>query len=172
MNLSDIEAGTEIFIDANIFIYHFTGVSDECSDFLNRCEHGEIIGITSVNVLLEVLHRLMMVEAVGKNLVKPPNIAKKLKNYPEKIKQLNEYATNTRRIIEMSITVKPMTAETMQLSHSSRINYGLMVNDSLIVANMLEEGVTQLASNDEAFSKIQELVVFKPGDVGLMICPP
>ena len=30
MKLSEIKAGSEIFVDSNIFIYHFTGVSDEC----------------------------------------------------------------------------------------------------------------------------------------------
>ena len=38
MKLDEIKTGSEVFIDANIFIYHFTGVSDECGDFLNRCE--------------------------------------------------------------------------------------------------------------------------------------
>ena len=65
-------AGASIFIDANIFIYHFTGVSEECSEFLTRCESREITGQTSINVILEVLHRLMMVEAVTKNLVSRP----------------------------------------------------------------------------------------------------
>ena len=60
MKLDEIEGSSEVFIDANIFIYHFTGVGDQCSDFLNRCEQGDLIATTSVNVLLEVLHRLMI----------------------------------------------------------------------------------------------------------------
>jgi len=87
LRLGRIEAGSEAFIDANIFIYHFTGVSDESS----RCEEGELTGVTSVNVLLEVLHCLMMIEAVNKKLVSPPNILKKLKKSPGKIKQLLDY---------------------------------------------------------------------------------
>jgi predicted nucleic acid-binding protein len=85
MTLKQIVSGTKVFIDANIFIYHFTGVSDECSDFLNRCERGDIFGITSANVLLEVLHRLMMIEAIRKKIVRPPNIVKKLKKIQRKI---------------------------------------------------------------------------------------
>jgi len=71
MRLDSIEPGSEVFIDANIFIYHFTGVSDESSNLLSRCEQGNLTGITSLNVLFEVLHCLMMVEAVRKKLVKP-----------------------------------------------------------------------------------------------------
>jgi predicted nucleic acid-binding protein len=37
MRLDEIEPGEKCFIDANIFIYHFTGASEECSSFLTRC---------------------------------------------------------------------------------------------------------------------------------------
>jgi predicted nucleic acid-binding protein len=57
MRLDDLPRATSIFIDANIFIYHFTGASGECTRFLARCEAGELAGVTSVSVLLEVLHR-------------------------------------------------------------------------------------------------------------------
>ena len=78
MTLDKIASGENVFIDSNIFIYHFTGVSDRCSDFLNRCEQKDLIAITSTNLLLEVLHRLMMIEVVNKKLITPPNIVKKL----------------------------------------------------------------------------------------------
>src|SRR3989338_9419845 len=131
MNLDSIKTGTKVFIDANIFIYHFTGVSNECSNFLTRCEQSDINGITSINVLLEVLHRLMMVEAVRKKLVEPPNIINKLKKHPEKIKELNEYNINTQKIKDMGITVYPISYEMFIKSYSFRLKYGLMVNDSV-----------------------------------------
>lgn len=165
--LDNIERGSKVFIDANIFIYHFTGVSEGCSNFLNRCEKGDIVGITSFNVYLEVLHRLMMIEAVRKDLVHPPNIAKKLKNHPEKIKQLNEYFIYTQKILEMGIAVKPISFEMVLKSHAIRAAYGLMVNDSLIIASIHEEGIKLLATNDEQFSKIEGLVIFKPHDVNI-----
>ncbi len=55
MTRDDLPRATSIFIDANIFIYHFTGASGECTRFLARCEAGELAGVTSVSVLLEVL---------------------------------------------------------------------------------------------------------------------
>jgi len=64
--LLELPAGQTVFIDANIFIYHFTGLSQECSSFLERCERGELWGVTAVHIILEVLHRLMMIEAVTK----------------------------------------------------------------------------------------------------------
>ncbi len=167
MSLRRIKSGSEVFIDANIFIYHFTGVSDECTDFLLRCEEGDITGITSVNVILEVLHRLMMIEAVRKRLVKPPDIVKKLQKNPGKIKRLSEYFINTQKILEMNIEVKPISFETILKSHSFRVGYGLMVNDSLIVATMYEEGIRALATNDSGFKKIDGLSLFSPTDVSI-----
>ena len=159
MKLIEIKAGSEVFVDSNIFIYHFTGVSDECSDFLSRCEREELIGMTSVNVILEVLHRLMMVEAVSKNIVKPPNIVKKLSKSPQKIKRLNEYFVNTEKIQDMGIGIKPLIFEKIIKSHVVRLSSGLMVNDSVIIASMKKEGVKLLATNDKAFKKLDEIGV-------------
>ena len=159
MKLPEIKAGSEVFVDSNIFIYHFTGVSDECSDFLSRCEREELIGMTSVNVILEVLHRLMMVEAVSKNIVKPPNIVKKLSKSPQKIKRLNEYFVNTEKIQNMGIGIKPLIFEKIIKSHVVRLSSGLMVNDSVIIASMKKEGVKLLATNDKAFKKLDEIDV-------------
>ena len=167
MKLAEIKAGSEIFVDSNIFIYHFTGVSDECSDFLGRCERGELIAMTSVNVILEVLHRLMMVEAVRKKLVEPPNIVKKLIKAPQKLKRLNEYFVNTEKIQDMGIAIKPLIFETIIKSHVVRLTSGLMVNDSVIIASMKQEGVKLLATNDKAFEKVDEIVVCTPEDIKL-----
>ncbi len=167
MKLDEIKTDSEVFIDANIFIYHFTGVSEKCGDFLNRCEQGDLNAITSVNVILEVLHRLMMVEAVKKNLVKPPNIVRKLNQGPEKIKGLNEHFVNTQKINEMGIEIRPVTFETVIKSQMVRMAYGLMVNDSVIVASMQEEGLKLLATSDTGFKKVDEILVYSPEDVDL-----
>lgn len=165
MMLNGINSGREVFIDANIFIYHFTGASGECSRFLNRCEQGDLQGVTSANVLLEVMHRLMMIEAVKKGLVIAPNIVKKLQKDPGKIKQLNEYFINTQKIMEMGITTKTISQENIIKSQSHRLKYGLMVNDSLIVTVMEEMNLSSLATNDKSLSKIKELSIYSAQDL-------
>jgi uncharacterized protein len=167
MKLDEIETGSDVFIDANILIYHFTGVCDECSHFLDRCERGDLRGLTSINVIPEVLHRLMMVEAVRKKLVRPPNIVKKLNKHPEVIKGLNEYFINTQKIHEIGIHIKPITFETVLKSQIIRAVYGLMVNDSLIIASMQEEGVKLLATNDSGFSEVDEILLCRPEGIDL-----
>jgi|AntAceMinimDraft_17_1070374.scaffolds.fasta_scaffold03693_8 predicted nucleic acid-binding protein len=163
--LTELPAGQTVFIDANIFIYHFTGLSQECSRFLERCERGDLWGITAVHVLLEVLHRLMMIEAVTKKLVTPGNVAKKLRTRPNVVKQLADYQTQTEAILEMGIEVVGLTSDTLRISHPYRRRGGLLVNDSLIAAVMEAEGISDIATADPDFSRVDGLRVYSPMDL-------
>lgn len=59
--LSEIPAGTSVFLDATIFIYHFTGASPSCRSLLARCEAGRLNALTSTLAVAEVTHRLMTI---------------------------------------------------------------------------------------------------------------
>ncbi|MCX8103173.1 MAG: type II toxin-antitoxin system VapC family toxin [Candidatus Bipolaricaulota bacterium] len=163
--LSKLPTGTRVFIDANVFIYHFTGVSQECREFLARCEHGEVFGVTGVFILLEVLHRLMMIEAETKRLVTPRNVAKKLKEKPEIVQRLTDYQTQVDAILEMGLEILPLDAEIVAMSERYRHEYGLLVSDSVTVALALSVGITALASADRDFERVRELALYKPTDV-------
>ena len=71
MELNNLPDGQKVFIDANIFIYHFTGASQECQEFLKSCLENKIIGFTATTILAEVCHRLMIMEAISKRLITP-----------------------------------------------------------------------------------------------------
>jgi len=165
MKLKDIHQGADIFIDANIFIYHFTGNSAECSDVLARCEAGELNGVTSTIVVAEVMHRMMLAEASLKKLAKAPHILKKLKERPQIVLRLADYFIAGQAIFEMEIKVYPLTPELILNSQAIRPRYGLMVNDSLIAATMREAGVEALATNDDGFSRVEWIKVYRPGDL-------
>jgi predicted nucleic acid-binding protein len=64
MQLEDVPNEEQIFVDANILIYHFSGISSACRTFLQRCESKQVEAFTGVHVLLEVAHRLMILEAL------------------------------------------------------------------------------------------------------------
>jgi predicted nucleic acid-binding protein len=64
--LKNIPSNTHVFVDSNIFIYHFLDVSVPCTNFLERIEMEDITAYTSTVVLSEVLHRLMIAEVVEK----------------------------------------------------------------------------------------------------------
>lgn len=163
--LSELLEGSRVFIDANIFVYHVTEISAQASEFLARCERGEIWGVTSTNVLLEALHRLMIIEARAKGLITSGNMAKKLKENPHLVKQLKEYQEQTAAILELGLEVLPLDAESVKISERYREEYGLLVNDSVTVALALSQGILALASSDRDFERVRELTVYKPTDI-------
>ena len=165
MTFKELEAGSEVFIDANIFIYHFLDMSADCSDFLALLEEGGYRGLTSVNVLTEVLHRMMMMEARTKNLVKSPGALKQLNKKPDLVRRLVEYSTIAQVVPDMGIRVLPLTPEHLLASQAIRAQYGLLINDSLIVTMMKESGVNNLATNDEAFRRVDGIRVYGPADI-------
>jgi len=170
LRLDEIPSGIECFVDANIFIYHFSGISEECSKFLRRCEEGDVVGVTATNVILEVLHRLMMIEAVRKGLITPPNVLRKLQKSPTIVRELGDYFSNVEKIPWMGIRILSFSWETVKSSQAIRARYGLMVNDSIIVAIMKERGIGALASNDDAFERVEDISLYRPRDITLL--PP
>ena len=118
-----------------------------------------------MNVLLEVLHRLMLVEVVKKKLLKPPNLVKKLQKQPGLVKKLNAYKINTIKIYQMGIEILGTDYNVILKSQDYREKYGLMVNDSVIVASMQEKELNVLATNDNGFSAVDEIMIYKPGDI-------
>jgi len=165
MKLSEFKAGETVFIDANIFIYHFTGVSEDCTLFLKRCEEGDLTGVTGMNILIEVLHRLMMIEAVTKGFAKPGDVAKKLKKEPDVVRKLTDYETNTLSIMDIGIELLPISEDTIKSSFQYRRKYGLLVNDSLTTAMMDLEGIINLATMDKDFLRVEGIRVYSPQDV-------
>jgi len=167
MKLTEIETGSKVFVDSNIFIYHFTGASDECSNFLERCERGKLHATTTVSVVREVLHCLMIVEATRNDLVQPPDVADKLRKSPQTVKFLNEYFINTEKIQYMNIAIKPVLFDTIINSHVVRLSSGLMINDSIIVAGMKQERINLLATGNRSFEQVNEIQICTPQDIKL-----
>lgn len=164
--LSDVPDGALVFVDANIFVYHFTGVSAECSRFLGQCERGNVTGLTGVHVLLEVLHRLKMVEAVTRGLVSPGNVARKLREHPEVVKELSQSEEQAEVVLRMGVELVPLDSGILAASRQYRSTYGLMVNDSVTAAMARQAGVEAIASSDKDFLRIPGFRVYSPGDLG------
>jgi hypothetical protein len=90
MKLDDLPDGARIFVDANILIYHFSGISLE----------------SGVHIVLEVTHRLMILEALQKGLITGGQPARKLQEQPEIIKVLHEYNQSVQHIPRLNIRVR------------------------------------------------------------------
>ena len=171
MRLDRVPAGTRIFLDANIFVYHFTGVSPQCTAALARCEGSDLLGVTSVHVLAEVTHRLMAIEAARKGLVTTGNVAAKLREHPEIVRGLTDYQTNLEALLTIGIEALSMEADDLVASGTVRRTTGLLTNDSLIVAMLRRERLRALATTDNDFHRVPDLRVYVPSDLAALLPP-
>jgi predicted nucleic acid-binding protein len=165
LRLDEAESGSRVFVDAAIFIYHFTAASQECKAFLERCETNDLDAVTSSVVVAEVAHRLMTIEAVAERLVSEGNVVRKLRKRPDLVRHLHKYQEQVERIPLMSVKVLPVEAGTLLRSAAVRSRYGLLVNDSLVVTSALDHGASVLASSDRDFDRVEHLQLISPTDL-------
>lgn len=165
MTLDEIPSGATVYVDANIFIYRFTRQSDQCRLFLARCCSMDLRCATGSHVILEVAHRLMMVEAVDRGLVSGRNIPSRLKRRPELVGALGDTRRWIEAVADFNITVLVPTWRIIESSLFWQRRYGLLVNDSVSAAMMDEHDITTIATNDRDFERIEGLSVHMPGDL-------
>jgi predicted nucleic acid-binding protein len=137
MRLADLRDGDSVFIDANIFIYHLGGRSVACKTLLERCARRELVGYTSTTILAEVVHRLMVAEAIQLGLVTSKTAVKRLKEDPDLVKRLSKYNEEVSKLTEINLVILSFTAEILMRSKEVRQREGLLTNDSLVVAFIL-----------------------------------
>lgn len=166
MTPDQIASGTRVFVDASVFVYHFTGVSRECKTFLERCETADLDALTSSVVVAEVAHRLMTIEAVAGRLVTPGNVVKKLRKRPDVVRKLQKYQEQVEKIPLMSVKVVAVDSGTLLRSASIRSRYGLLVNDSLVITSAVDHDATALVSTDRDFERVDGVTLYCPGDLG------
>ena len=165
MNFDDLQPGDQIFFDANIFVYHFLGLSPDCRQLLSRCHQGALKGVTASFIIAEVIHRLMTAEAVARQLVASSQVVKKLRERPDIVRQLQTPNQCVPQIKAMKIEIAPLTASTLEASATVRQQYGLLTNDSLLVATMQELSLQKLATLDQDFTRVGGLLTYQPTDV-------
>jgi len=165
LTLDTLPDESSVFIDANIFVYYFTAASPACRGFLSRCAARVVHGVTSLPVLFEVAHRLMIIEAQEGQLVRGGNPGQKLARSPEIVRKLRRYEEWTLAIPRMGIEVEEVTQHDFITSLAVRRTIGLLTLDALVVAVMRRLRVAHLASADHAFRGVHGLVLLEPGDL-------
>jgi predicted nucleic acid-binding protein len=100
---------------------------------LGRCATEQVFGITSLDVVNEVTHRMMLAEALGNGVIKRDRV-RDLRGKWREIASLAEYWAQTSTMFALNILVLPSHEARLHRAHSVRARYGLLTNDSLIVA--------------------------------------
>jgi len=162
--IENLPAGTHLFLDANIFIYAILGHSSQCRNVLGHCASEQVFGITILEVINEVTHRLMVAEALGSGVIKRDRV-RDLRGKRREIAKLTEYWAQTSAIFGLNLLVLPSDEARLYRAQSVRSRYGLLTNDSLILAAMEENGVDSLATRDSDFDHISDIKIYKPTDI-------
>ena len=156
---------SEVFIDANIFIYHFSGpteYTDSCTQFLQRIEEARLSGLTSVLILAETLHRLMIIEAATTLHVEPKQVLRHLKAHPLDVRKLTEHLTVVEKIQAFGVKILSLDIDDVLSSNAIKKECGLLTNDAINLALMRRHHIKHIATNDPDFGRVGDLVVWKP----------
>ena len=160
--LKDIPTNSRIFIDSNIFIYHFLDVSESCTNFLEKVELREIEAYTSTIVLAETLHRLMIAELIEKCDIKPNKAVRYLKEKPEVVLTLEKCETAVKKIPGVNIKILSIPIDAIFQSKELRKKYYLLTNDSLNLYVMKSNKISDIATNDRDFERVDFIKVWRP----------
>jgi len=165
LTFKDIPHGATILIDANIFIYYFTAhpqFGKACDDLLDRVDRHEIGGVTSSDVLADVSHRLMTLEAADSLGWSMSGIGHRLKHNPAEVQKLVRYRQALEEVFLAGIHVLPVLSQyLLQAADISRTT-GLLTNDALVGALMADHSILHLASNYGDFDRLSGVTRYAP----------
>ena len=163
-----LQEGAQVFIDANIFlnvIFENPEFSDPSARFLEDIHHGIFHGTTSVLVLNEVLHRLLIAVVVNEVRISSRDAVAYLKSSPEYVRGAGKVWALIEDIRSMeNRKVFGISEKTFIRSRSVMKDSGLMSNDALHVACMDEHAVDTIATYDRDFERVSRINVLKPGN--------
>jgi predicted nucleic acid-binding protein len=162
--LEDVPNGSNVLVDANIFVYGLTASSNQCRRFLERCSTEEITGLALFESVNNATHQFMKGEAIAKHFC-VTQAMQFLSQHPQVVMQLTEYWVNTERLLNLNLLFVPLEESILRGAQPERINSGFLTNDSMIVAAMREYGVSRLATNDRRFDGVAGITVFSPTDI-------
>jgi len=162
--LETLPAGSDVLIDANIFVYGLSGYSAQCRRLLDRCLKEEVLGISLFEVLNEATHRFMLKEAFTKGFVNRES-AGELKKKHAIICQLKDYWHQTERLLALNLLFLSTSGSVVQSAQKAREDACLLTNDSMIVSCMREYGIRFLATHDADFERVHDITIFCPDDV-------
>ena len=166
ISVTQIPPRVSVMMDANIVVYALfpqTKQHSSCKHLLERGARSEIQLHMVVNAVADVLHRTMIFELLAQGVVqKSSDAVNHLKQHPQTVQQLTRYKTVLRDLRQVRINILALSYQDLHSSRQYRENYGLMTNDSLIVAVMKREKIQHLATNDIDFQRIPDITVCLP----------
>jgi len=86
----------------------------------------------------------------------------KLQKDSDLIKSLNQFSQIPIILTDIGIQVLTVSYTTILNSYRWRHDYGMMVNDSILLATMASFEISHLVTNDSDFDRIRDIQLWKP----------
>lgn len=123
---------------------------------MRRIASREIAGILPQPAWQELIHKLMLTEALKIGLITAGNPVRRLALYRDKVQALVEMgigfvACNRKDLLEDALAVQE--------------RYGLLTNDSVLFAMAIRLKADALVTADADFGDVKEIPVFLPTDI-------
>lgn len=149
MNLDSLQKGSEVIIDANIFIYAMRQQSKQCKTLLLRCANNELNGFLPVHVLAEIMHKLMISEARDNDWIHGSNPARQLSERPDIAKKLFRYENLIKDLFAINLNIVSLEQEDFLTAMRIQRETGLLTNDALLIAVADRLRIQAIASADK-----------------------
>ena len=165
MTFANIPAGASVFLDANTFVFHFTPhpvFKSECESLFLRIVRKEISAFASLDVLSDVAHRVMTLEAIAKFSWPATGIAQRLRKHPQAIQSLSRFRRAIDAVPRFRVQILLPPPAIVSTAAAVSQQHGLLSGDALIVACMQHFGISSVASHDADFDRVPGLVRYSP----------
>jgi predicted nucleic acid-binding protein len=165
MTFADLLAGDAVFLDANVFIFHFgpdPALGPACAQLIQRIENQEVRGFTTTHVLGEVAHRLMVFEASTVAGWVPGKVRQRLKQQPGVLQSLSRFRTAVETVLQSRVQVWTLAPSLLANAVVLSQQQGLLINDALTVAIMQANGLSKIATEDADFDRVPGLTRYAP----------
>lgn len=165
MTFQSIPSNSRVFFDANTLIYHFTNdptYGAACSSLFRRIAQNDLEGVASADVVSDMAHRLMTIDAMITFGWPVAGIASRLRKNRQQIRGLTLHLNAIKAVERAGFTVLPLKIDQVKDAADISRNHLLLSGDARIVAIMQANGLTQLASHDSDFDAVPWLIRFSP----------
>ena len=135
-----------VFVDTSVVMYAAGGdhpLREPCRRIIERIADGSIEGVTSAEVIQEILHRYLLTGSAA------------------------DGATLAERTQDLFAPVLPITHALMRRTAPLAGRYpGLSARDVVHLATCLHEGITEIVTADRAFDSVTEVRRIDPAVLG------
>lgn len=167
-SLDDIRRGSFCVVDTNVLLYAEEEASIQAQRFIQRIARQEITGTLPQTVWQELCHKLMLAEALALGVASSSRPAQKLAGNREAVQRLGLYRDKIKALATMGFGFEPCSRpDFMESALDYQEKYGLLTNDSVILAIAVRLKADALVTADQALLPVQEIAVFHPTDLRL-----